>query len=332
MAPTITFAQIEPVGQCNLRCRMCPIQFRRDGPPYGPLAFMAIDTFRRLIDQLPGLHTLHLQGMGEPLMHPQFFDMVRYAVARGVRVTTNTNLTLLSERRARACVESGLHALHASIDAADADSYEAIRVRGRLSKVLRHLGELARAKKELCSATPAIQIVAVVMRRNLEELPELIELAHRYGARRVFVQHLCHDFAEASLPASYRPMRDFVNAETLLGVPVERIEEWFGRARERALELGVDLRLPRARPRPNSAATGTRRCDWPWRGPYISYRGDAMPCCMVSTPDRISFGNMAAEGIEPIWGSTAYEAFREGLDHGSPHEVCRSCSIYQGVF
>lgn len=22
------FVQIEPVGQCNLRCRMCPIQFR----------------------------------------------------------------------------------------------------------------------------------------------------------------------------------------------------------------------------------------------------------------------------------------------------------------
>ena len=26
------FIQIEPVGQCNLRCQMCPIQFRRDGP------------------------------------------------------------------------------------------------------------------------------------------------------------------------------------------------------------------------------------------------------------------------------------------------------------
>ena len=30
-----TYVQIEPVGQCNLRCQMCPIQFRQDGPPYG---------------------------------------------------------------------------------------------------------------------------------------------------------------------------------------------------------------------------------------------------------------------------------------------------------
>lgn len=332
MAPTIAFAQIEPVGQCNLRCPMCPIQFRRDGPPHGPLAFMPLETFRRLIDQLPDLQTLHLQGMGEPLMHPQFFDMVSYATARGVRVSTNTNLTLLSERRARLCVESGLHELHASIDAASATAYEEIRVRARFSRVLRHLEAVARVRDACGSSTPEIMIVAVVMRRNLEELPELVELAHRYGVRRVFVQHLCHDFAEASLPAEYRPMREFVDAETLLAVPVEQIDLWFGRARERAHALGVDLRLPRARPRAAGAAPGARRCEWPWRGPYISYRGEAMPCCMVSTPDRINFGNMADEGIDTVWRSAPYEAFRTGLDGDQPPDVCRSCSVYQGVF
>src|SRR5215208_2805024 len=85
------FIQIEPVGQCNLRCQMCPIQFRRDGPPHGPLAFMAFETFTRIVHELPGLRELHLQGLGEPLMHPRLFDMVDYAAARGVAVSTNTN-------------------------------------------------------------------------------------------------------------------------------------------------------------------------------------------------------------------------------------------------
>lgn len=62
------FLQLEPVGQCNLRCQMCPIQFRRDGPP----AFMALETFTRLIDQFPRLEELHLQGLGEPMMHALF--------------------------------------------------------------------------------------------------------------------------------------------------------------------------------------------------------------------------------------------------------------------
>ena len=77
-----TSLQIEPVGQCNLRCQMCAIQFRQDGPPYGPLAFMAFEDFTALIDGWTGLQDLHLQGLGEPMMHPRFFDMVAYAAAR----------------------------------------------------------------------------------------------------------------------------------------------------------------------------------------------------------------------------------------------------------
>ena len=109
--PTVklpTFLQVEPVGQCNLRCQMCPIQFRKDGPP----AFMAFDTFTWIIDQFDNLEELHLQGLGEPMMHPQFFDMVGYATRRGVRVTTNTNLTLLNPTRAERCVTSGLDTPH----------------------------------------------------------------------------------------------------------------------------------------------------------------------------------------------------------------------------
>src|SRR5829696_6112932 len=98
--PAFTYAQFEPVGQCNLRCQMCPIQFRRDGPPHGPLAFMEFDSFTRIMDELPNLRELHLQGLGEPLQHPRFFDMVDYAAAKGIRVTTNSNLTLLNARRA----------------------------------------------------------------------------------------------------------------------------------------------------------------------------------------------------------------------------------------
>src|SRR3954466_10217263 len=113
--PLPRFLQVEPVGQCNLRCKMCPIQFRKDGPPYGPPAFMDFDKFTRLIDQFPDLEELQLQGLGEPMMHPRFFDMVSYAVGKGILVGTNTNLTLLNARRAELCVTSGLGDLHASI-------------------------------------------------------------------------------------------------------------------------------------------------------------------------------------------------------------------------
>src|SRR5947209_9161247 len=94
------FLQVEPVGQCNLRCQMCSIPFRQDGPPFGPVAFMDFDVFTRLVDQFTELEEIQLQGLGEPMMHPRFFEMIEYAVARGIKVGTNTNATLLTARRA----------------------------------------------------------------------------------------------------------------------------------------------------------------------------------------------------------------------------------------
>ncbi|MDP9311131.1 MAG: radical SAM protein [Pseudomonadota bacterium] len=333
MAELPAYVQIEPVGQCNLRCQMCPIQFRQDGPPHGPPAFMAFSDFTRVIDQFDTLRELHLQGLGEPMMHPRFFDMVAYAAAKGIRVTTNSNLTLLNDRRAEQCVLSGLDCVHVSIDGATAESYERIRLRSNFERVVSNVERLIATKQRLGSERPYLHVVVVVMRQNLQELPDLVRLAHCWQVREMFVQHLCHDFGESSLPAHYRPMRDFVQMQTLLAEDGERIERLFAEARALAQELGIRLRLPRTRPKLHPVGTpGRVRCDWPWRGAYLSYQGYAMPCCMVATPDRINFGSMAEDGVIPIWNSAQFQDFRAQLDSDEPPEICRSCAIYTGTF
>lgn len=328
-----TYVQIEPVGQCNLRCQMCSIQFRKDGPPYGPPALMKFETFTRIVDEFVTLETLHLQGLGEPMMHPRFFEMVEYATRKGIRVTTNSNLTLLNQKRAEQCVTSGLERLHVSIDGATAQTYDRIRVGSRFEQVVRNLELVLEARQQLESIHPHLNLVMVVMRQNLHELPDLVRLAHHWSVEQMFVQHLCHDFGESSLPAHYRPMRDFVQSETLLEEDLERVEHYFSEARTVAQELGVNLRLPRTRPRIHPPGTpGQKRCDWPWSGAYISYQGYAMPCCMVSTPDRINFGNIMEQGVDQTWNSESFESFRDRLASDEPPDVCRSCSIYSGTF
>ena len=327
------YVQIEPVGQCNLRCQMCSIQFRTDGPPNGPPAFMAFADFTRMVDEFDGLGELHLQGLGEPMMHPRFFDMVRYAVEKGIRVTTNSNLTLLNARRAEQCVTSGLDTLHVSLDGANAATYERIRVRAHFDRVVGNLARLLETRRRLGSDRPHLRMVMVLMRQNLDELPDLVRLAARYEMEGVFAQHLCHDFGEASLPAHYRPMREFVQAQTLLEEDPGRIDRAFDAARAVARQVGIELRLPRTRVRPHPPGTpGPERCSWPWTGAYISYQGYAMPCCMVSTPDRINFGNMAAKGVRATWNSAAFAAFRAQLASDDPPDICRSCALYTGTF
>lgn len=328
-----TYLQIEPVGQCNLRCQMCAIQFRKDGPPFGPPAFMKFEVFTQIIDQFYTLQELHLQGLGEPMMHPQFFDMVTYAANKGIRVTTNSNLTLLNQKRAEQCVTSNLDRLHISIDGATPETYNKIRVGSNFEQVVKNLELVLEKRQTLASETPHIHLVMVIMRQNLHELPDLVKLAHKWSVEQFFVQHLCHDFGESSLPANYQPMRDFVQSQTLLEEDSQRVEYYFNEARTLAQNLGVNLRLPRTKPRLHPPGTpGQKRCDWPWRGAYISYQGYAMPCCMVSTPDRINFGNIIEQGVDNTWNGKDYQSFRDNLASDKPPEICRSCSIYSGTF
>lgn len=328
--PLPHFLQIEPVGQCNLRCAMCPIQYRHAGPPWGPPALMPYEDFVRLLDGFPKAHELHLQGLGEPLMHPDFFRMVEYAVGKGLKVSTNTNLTLLTPRRVEQCVRSGLHAVHVSIDGASAPVFEKIRRGASFIKVLRNLERLVAARTTLGSRTPELRIVNVVMRSNLHELKDIVALAHRHGVTAIFVQHLSHDFGEGTLPDTYRNMRDFVQAETLLNDDPARVARCFDEARRAAAELGVSLRLPPLDTAPKGERA--RGCDWPSRGAYLTYEGDALPCCMVSTADRFNMGNMLKDGVEQVWNGQAYRELRDGLKNGDPPAICRSCAVYNRTF
>jgi radical SAM protein with 4Fe4S-binding SPASM domain len=328
-----TYLQLEPVGQCNLRCQMCPIQFRSDGPSNGTPAFISIELFKRIVDQFTDLSHLHLQGMGEPMLHPRFFDMVEYAVGKGLRVSINTNLTVLSPKRAARCIDSGLDCINVSIDSANAETYARIRKGSRLDRVARNFQFLQVARNAASSTKPEVRIVTVIMRRNLDELSDLVTMAHRWGCASIFVQHLCHDFQENSLPAQYRPMRQFIDEQSLLSEDRQHITAQFQAARGVAERLGIELRLPRIEVRAHPPGTpGPQRCDWPWRGAYVSYQGFAMPCCMIATPDRLNFGNLAEHSASEVWNSAQYDEFRDRLSSDDPPAVCRSCSIYKGVF
>lgn len=228
-------------------------------------------------------------------------------------------------------MKSGLARLHVSLDAADAAVYEAIRIGARLGKVLRNLGWLNEAKARLHAARPEIRLVAVAMRRNLEQLPALVRLAHELQVHSLSVQHLAHDFTESSLPQRYRPMQAFVDTETLTTEEPARVQRWFDEARAQARALGVALRLP------DIARRSGGGCDWPWRGAYIACSGEAMPCCMVATPDRKNFGSMTRDGVEAVWNNAPYRRFREQLaaaqsGAGDPPDICRGCAVYQGRF
>ena len=60
--------QVEVTGACNLRCHMCLVRYRP--PLHRVKGSLTLDQFRSLVDELPDLDEITLQGLGEPLLAP----------------------------------------------------------------------------------------------------------------------------------------------------------------------------------------------------------------------------------------------------------------------
>jgi MoaA/NifB/PqqE/SkfB family radical SAM enzyme len=107
--------QMEVTGACNLRCQMCLVGHR--SPLGRRSASLDLASFRRLLDELPDVESLTLQGLGEPLLAPGLLDMVSLAKARRIRVGFNTNGMLLDARHRRALLDLEVDWVHVSVDA-----------------------------------------------------------------------------------------------------------------------------------------------------------------------------------------------------------------------
>ena len=322
--------QVEVTASCNLRCRMCLVRYR---PPLdreeGSLSFAR---FREIVDALPELDRLTLQGLGEPLLAPDLLRMVAYAAGRGVRVGFNTNATLLTRATAERLVDAGLDWLCVSLDGATAATYESIRDGARFARVERHVRGLMDVLRERGAERPRVSIVFVAMRRNVVELPAVVELAARWGVPVVRVQNLSHSFSDTDPAGAYREIRDFTAGEALWQGPDAVAGTAFSEAERVAAARGVGLRLPKLEAGPARRAVGTRGCDWPWHSAYVRHDGAVQPCCMLMGSDRAVLGDAGREGFGDVWRGDAYRAFREALASATPPDVCSGCSMYRGVF
>jgi MoaA/NifB/PqqE/SkfB family radical SAM enzyme len=329
--PLPTEIQVEVTGACNLACRMCLVRYR---PKLGKRAgAMCFHTFKKIVDDLPELEKVTLQGLGEPLLAPDLLRMIEYASGRGVRMGFNTNGMLLTPEWSERLIREGLDWLHVSLDGATAETYEDIRAGSDFARVRANVQALVETKRRLGANRPRVMLVFVAMRRNIGELPQLVRLAAELGVGALWVQNLSHSFDDTDPSGSYREIRLYAEEEALWSEEDKTVAaEIFEIARALAEELGLELRLPRldepARVEPEGPA-----CHWPFSGTYITHDAKVQPCCMVMGSDRAVLGDAAQTSFREIWRGEAYESFRAGLvGGGPPHAVCQGCSLYRGVF
>jgi radical SAM protein with 4Fe4S-binding SPASM domain len=316
--------QVEVTGACNLRCRMCLVRYR---PPINRIeGSMTLETFIRLLDEMPSLARVTLQGLGEPLLAPDLFAMIRAARERGVEVGFNTNATLLTRAKSEQLVALGVSWLHVSVDGATARTFEHVRDGGHFERVVRNLRTLLEVKRERRAELPRVQLNAVALRSNLRELPDIVRLAASLDVARCWVQNLSHDFSDTDHGTGYDEIRRFV-ADEAVPDDSEALQE----ARRVADALGVELRLPGGETEQGRDGDSPG-CDWPWARAYVTYDGRMQPCCMVMGADRAVLGDVSSASVSDNWHGDAYVAFRRQLRTAEPPDVCRGCSLYKHRF
>lgn len=91
---------------------------------------------------------------GEPLCHPRFIEMIRYAKTRGLApVNFITNGLLMDESRATAVLEAGVEAVEFSLDALYKKTYETIRKGSDFEAVMHQVNEFIRLRDHLKAHT-----------------------------------------------------------------------------------------------------------------------------------------------------------------------------------
>lgn len=169
---------IELASVCDLACPFCFRNFiaTPDKIMKKELAFKIIDQCSEL-----GVPSMKFNWRGEPLMHPELPEIVKYAKSKGIIETIiNTNATNLNKKVANEIIDSGLDLLIYSFDGGSKKTYEKMRP-GRFKensfeKVYENIKNFNIIKKNKKAKFPRTQIQMIITKDTVNEVGSFFDL------------------------------------------------------------------------------------------------------------------------------------------------------------
>lgn len=164
---------------CNLACRHCWLSPRLQDSTHSH-EVLSPDIFKSTIEQAKpmGLTTVKLTG-GEPLMHPQFHDILDFIREQGLVLNLETNGVLCTNKEAEAIASCKDPFVSVSLDGATIETHEKNRgIKGCFSKAIEGILNLVET-----GIHP--QIIMTLLPHNIAEIEPLVRLAELMGAESV---------------------------------------------------------------------------------------------------------------------------------------------------
>jgi radical SAM protein with 4Fe4S-binding SPASM domain len=272
---------------CNLTCPECVTGSdnltRRNG-------FMEPALAAKLASEISGSTiSAWLYWQGEPMMHPQFFEIV--SLFCGMNPVISTNGHFLDCTNCQRLATSGLKKIIISYDGMTPETY----------RIYRRGGDHAAVKQGIIRLTETFKRYAT---------PPVVELQFLLG------RHNEHEVAVAARFARSVNARFSVKSMQVLNP--ERAEKWIPVRSNRArykLEAG----------RVSVARAPERGCLRMWTSAVVTVDGDVVPCCFDKNAVHV-MGNIKDNTFSEIWHGDTYRSFRKQvLSRRSSVDICRDC-------
>ena len=172
--------QMESTSFCNARCIMCSHYYAEN---IGALD-MTDEMLRKLECILPYIEVAILHGNGEPFLSNMLEKSVKLYKKYHVKLTTNTNLSILTDKIVQMINDAFVN-IRVSCDGCSKDVYEGIRYGLSFDRLVSNL-------KRLRDECPNISktMACVMMRQNIEQLPDLVGFAQKYGFEEIIFSNL----------------------------------------------------------------------------------------------------------------------------------------------
>ncbi len=183
LRPRLHSLIFEVTQDCNHACRYCYNVWR--GPQATPYPRGQLDTAQTLallgkaLDETSCFH-ITLTG-GEPLLRPDFLEILDFLQRRRVRMTVISNGRLLDEAMAAACIERGVGLFELPLLSHHREVHDALSgAPGAWDAVLAAMANVRLHRGQVIAAF-------VATRENIRHIYETIRLAFAFGARGVMV-------------------------------------------------------------------------------------------------------------------------------------------------
>lgn len=269
--------------KCNLKCEFCSSAVYTERQQRLPPERVR-DLAREIVDL--EIFSVILSG-GEPLMHPQVFEVMRTLSEGGVQVLLPTNGTFVTDTVISNLRKSGVGAVQVSIDGKEKTHDRLRGVRGAYRKALEALKSLVDAKLPSGAST-------TVSLQNITEIPDIAHTVADLGVRTYSIR-ACMPCGKAG-PA-YRnmapPPQEWRHAlQTLIAMRKEIT----------TMELiSMDpLLVPLTFSEPEKVAGGFTSCGVGRTGCAIGPDGTVTPCAYI---EEVA-GNITETSLKKLWNDS----------------------------